>query len=77
MDVVFLACFSHFFSNLDVEDGNHNQSMTISQQRGVNESKFWKYDMTGMKMICDHKYHREPLSTVAMSVDNLWVIMYF
>jgi len=57
----------------DVEDGNHNHSMTISQQRGVNESKFWKYDMTGMKMMCDHKYHREPLSTVAMSVDNLWV----
>ena len=50
--------------------------MTISQQRGVNESKFWKYDMTGMKMMCDHKYHREPLSTVAMSVDNLWVIIY-
>ena len=29
----------------------------------------------GMKMMCDHKNHREPLSTVAMSVDNLWVLI--
>ena len=31
----------------------------------------------GMKMMCDHKNHREPLSTVAMSVDNLWVVIFF
>jgi factor associated with neutral sphingomyelinase activation len=35
--------------------------------------KFWKNDMTGMKMICDYKVHKEPLSTLAMSVDNLWI----
>lgn len=43
----------------------------------LNESvdviKYWKHDMTGMKMICDYKVHQEPLSSVAMSVDNLWV----
>ena len=44
-------------------------------QRGVNDAivKYWKHDMKGMKMICDFQVHREPLSTVAMSVDNLWV----
>ena len=60
-----------------MEDGNNlNKSMTIAQQRGVNESKMWKYDMNNMKMMSDTKYHREPLSTVAMSVDNLWVGIY-
>ena len=33
--------------------------------------------LKGMKMMCDHKNHREPLSTVAMSVDNLWVLILF
>ena len=31
-----------------VEDGNHDQSLTIAHQRGVNiTEKPWKYDMTG------------------------------
>ena len=41
--------------------------MPASVQR-LNESKdvikYWKHDMSCMKMICDYKVHREPLSTV-------------
>ena len=41
--------------------------MPASVQK-LNESKdvikYWKHDMSCMKMICDYKVHREPLSTV-------------
>ena len=41
--------------------------MPASVQR-LNDSKdvikYWKHDMSCMKMICDYKVHREPLSTV-------------
>ena len=52
-----------------------DEKLFISQERGVNDGniRYWKYLMTGMKMICDYQAHTERLSTIAMSVDNLWV----
>ena len=49
--VLFTYFHFHFLFFLDVEDGNHDQSLTIAHQRGVNiTEKPWKYDMTGMKI---------------------------
>lgn len=56
-----------------------NQAQDVQDQaeqqlrRGVNQVKLWKYNMTNLKMVCDYQLHREALSTLAMSVDNLWV----
>ena len=48
--VLFTYSLLFFIYFLDVEDGNHDQSLTIAHQRGVNiTEKPWKYDMTGMK----------------------------
>ena len=51
--------------------------MPASVQR-LNESndviKYWKHDMSCMKMICDYKVHREPLSTVGeFIIDNYMI----
>ena len=55
-----------------MEDCDSN--FEAKQRRGVHSEKYWKYDMSRLKMVCDYKVeHGEPLSTVAMSVDNLWV----
>ena len=64
----------------DVEDNPNTNTdgpkIPASVQR-LDESqdsiKYWKHDMTSMKMICDYKVHREALSTVALSFDNLWI----
>lgn len=36
-------------------------------------STFWKHNVKNLRMVCDFKVHREAISTVALSVDNLWV----
>jgi factor associated with neutral sphingomyelinase activation len=46
-------------------------SMSVVETE-VTDIKYWK-DMSLMKRVCDYKVHREALSAVAMSVDNLWI----
>ena len=51
--------------------------MPASVQR-LNDSKdvikYWKHDMSCMKMICDYKVHREPLSTVGEFIICILII---
>lgn len=66
----------------DVEDASSNGGVDSSGSsrpaslRVDDESfptKYWKGNVKDLRMVCDYKVHKEALSTVAMSVDNLWI----
>lgn len=57
----------------DVEDAGDIIPASVHRLSNYDVIKYWKYDMSALQMVCDYQLHKEPVSTVAMSVDNLWV----
>ena len=48
----------------DVEDSAIKIPASLHRMNSSNDViKYWKHDMSCMKMVCDYKVHREALST--------------
>ena len=60
-------------SSEDVEDSSGLIPKSVHRLSNADVVKYWQYDISALQMVCDYQLHKEPVSTVAMSVDNLWV----